>query len=46
MQINRQQKNWNNVLSERIKDFWQRSAYLGFLDVALAKITLRFSQKN
>ena len=39
------QKNRENIPSETVKEYWQRSVYLPFLDVACAEMKSRFSQE-
>ena len=39
-------KNRENIPSETVKESWQRSVYLPFLDVACAEMKSRFSQKK
>ena len=38
--------NWNNISSEAIKQYWQRSVFLLFLKVAFCEMEARFSQKK
>ena len=38
--------NWNNIPSEAIKQYWQRSVFLLFLKVAFCEMEARFSQKK
>ena len=39
------QKNRENIPSGTVKEYWQRSVYLPFLDVACAEMKFRFSQE-